>query len=96
VTPRRSPLHAAVATDARTLKSPYASFRLLSELAVIVVGILLALAADSWWEERQERALELEYLEAFREDVRQRWDDADLRPGGHAGDGPPAAAHRVR
>lgn len=36
--------------------------RHLAELAVIIVGVLLALTADSLWERRQERARELRYL----------------------------------
>ena len=53
------------------MRSSNRFLRPASELAVIVLGILLALAADSWWEGRKERALEREYLSAFREDVRQ-------------------------
>jgi hypothetical protein len=36
--------------------------RLLAEFAVIVAGVLIALAVDSWWERRQERNQEEEYL----------------------------------
>jgi hypothetical protein len=37
--------------------------RLIAELAVIVAGVLIALAADSWWEQRQERQRAEAYLE---------------------------------
>jgi hypothetical protein len=33
-----------------------------SEALLILVGILLALASDAWWEERSERVQEEEYL----------------------------------
>lgn len=39
--------------------------RSLRELAVIVVGVLTALAIEGWWAEREERALEHEYLVAL-------------------------------
>ncbi len=44
-------------------------YRLVGELAVIIVGILAALAADDWWTDRQERAAEFEILEAIDQDV---------------------------
>ena len=34
----------------------------LAELAVVIIGILAALAFDAWWTERQQRALETTYL----------------------------------
>lgn len=37
--------------------------RLLAELTVIVAGVLIALAVDSWWERRQERSHARQYLE---------------------------------
>jgi hypothetical protein len=37
--------------------------RLIAELAVIVAGVLIALGADSWGEERQERIRAEEYLQ---------------------------------
>lgn len=40
-----------------------------AELAIIVVGILLALTADDWWTERQERTEELEILGAISRDI---------------------------
>ena len=39
----------------------------LGELTLIVVGITLALAGNSWYEERQERNEELQVLSQFRE-----------------------------
>ncbi len=45
--------------------------RLLLELAVIVLGVLLALAADRWNQERSDRSLERAYLERFVDDIRR-------------------------
>mgnify|MGYP001819031635 CR=1 FL=1 len=42
-----------------------------SEALLILVGILLALAADAWWEERSERLQEREYLEALASELDQ-------------------------
>jgi uncharacterized protein (UPF0335 family) len=39
------------------------------ELIVVVVGILMALAIDSWWAERQERILEASVLEQLAADL---------------------------
>jgi hypothetical protein len=43
--------------------------RLLAELAVIVLGVLIALAVDNWWTERGERAEEAEILRALADDL---------------------------
>lgn len=43
--------------------------RLFAELAVIVAGVLIALAANSWWERRQEQKHAREYLEQLLVDV---------------------------
>ena len=43
----------------------------MGELVVIISGILIALAADSWWQGRQDARLERQYLEAFKLDVEQ-------------------------
>lgn len=43
--------------------------RLFAELAVIIAGVLIALAADSWWERRQEQNHAREYLEQLLVDV---------------------------
>ena len=37
--------------------------RLLAEFTVIVAGVLIALAVDSWWERRQERSRAREYVQ---------------------------------
>ena len=44
--------------------------RATSEILLIVVGVLLALAIDAWWAERQQRDSERRYLEALLADVR--------------------------
>ena len=44
--------------------------RLIAELAVIVAGVLIALGADSWWEQRQERRQAEEYLQQLLVDFR--------------------------
>ena len=38
------------------------------EVSLIVAGILIALAVDAWWDQRQEREAEVSYLEALRQD----------------------------
>lgn len=43
--------------------------RLFAELAVIVAGVLIALAANSWWERRQEQNHAREYIEQLLVDV---------------------------
>jgi len=45
------------------------SARILAELLVIVVGVLLALAADRWNQARSVRALEAAYLGRFAEEI---------------------------
>ena len=45
--------------------------RLFAELAVIVVGVLIALGADSWWEKRQERRQAQEYVQQLLVDFRE-------------------------
>lgn len=45
------------------------SARILTELVVIVVGVLLALAADRWNQSRSARALEVAYLERFADEI---------------------------
>lgn len=41
----------------------------ISELLIVVAGVMIALYADGWMEERQNRALELEYVERLIEDL---------------------------
>lgn len=43
--------------------------RALTEVAVVVVGVLIALAAESWWADRQEARIELEYLVQLEGDL---------------------------
>ncbi len=45
--------------------SPARVARYLTELGVIILGILLALSADAFWESRQERQREHQYLNAL-------------------------------
>jgi hypothetical protein len=45
--------------------------RLLAEFAVIVAGVLIALAVDSWWERQQERNREEEYLRQLLNDFQK-------------------------
>lgn len=42
---------------------------LLSETLVVVLGVLIALGLNDYWTDRQERALELQYLTRIHEDV---------------------------
>jgi len=44
------------------------SVKSTAELAIIVIGVLLALSADGWWVNQQERAEEAEILQAMAED----------------------------
>jgi hypothetical protein len=43
--------------------------RILVEALAIVASILLAFAIDAWWQDRNDSAIELQYLEAVREDL---------------------------
>lgn len=52
--------------------------RLLVELGVVVLGVLIALAADSWWQNREEASRELAYLEAIRADMIQTLDTLEV------------------
>jgi hypothetical protein len=45
--------------------------RLLAEFAVIVAGVLIALAVDAWWGRRQEREQAREYLEQLLVDFQE-------------------------
>jgi hypothetical protein len=45
--------------------------RLFAELAVIIAGVLIALAANSWWEGRQEQKHAREYLEQLLVDIQR-------------------------
>ena len=43
--------------------------RILVEATAIVASILLAFAIDAWWQDRTERIVEVQYLNALREDL---------------------------
>ena len=43
----------------------------LWELLIVVAGVLIAFAANDYWIERQERALEREYIERLLEDIKK-------------------------
>jgi hypothetical protein len=58
-----------VASDARTTSLSWK--RLLAELAVIVGGVLIALAADAWWEARLDRREAREYSERLLVDFQE-------------------------
>ena len=45
--------------------------RLSAELGVIIAGVLIALAANSWWEQRQEHRRAEEYLQQLLSDFRE-------------------------
>jgi hypothetical protein len=52
-------------------RSPLPWKRLLAEFAVIVTGVLIALAVDSWWERQQERNHAEEYLKQLLVDFEE-------------------------
>lgn len=43
----------------------------ITELLLIVAGILIALAADSWWQSRQDRQTEQAYLSALKAELEE-------------------------
>ena len=43
--------------------------RALAELVIVILGVMIALAADSWRQDLQEAQIESEYLDRLREDV---------------------------
>lgn len=45
--------------------------RSLGELSLIVIGVLIALGANSWWDGRQDRAREQVYLQQLLSDTRE-------------------------
>lgn len=55
-------------TTSRILSAPTLG-RALAEVAIIVVGVLIALGADAWWTEREERSGAAEYLDRFAVDL---------------------------
>ena len=42
-----------------------------AELLIVIVGVLIALSVDSWWEERSDRIEEAEHLAALRMETEQ-------------------------
>lgn len=54
-------------TDAPRPHLPWA--RYVAELAVIVAGVLIALSADAWWQDREDRSREIGYLLAIEADM---------------------------
>jgi hypothetical protein len=62
LSPSALPRHSNVAASA---------LRALRDLALIVAGVLLALAADSWWSERSERRAEGVLLNVMTGELRQ-------------------------
>jgi hypothetical protein len=51
--------------------------RLSVEAAAIVASILLAFAIDAWWEDRQERVLEQQYLASLKADFQADIEELD-------------------
>jgi hypothetical protein len=43
----------------------------VAEVALIVAGIIVALAVDSWWQDKTERKVEIVYLEALKADFQE-------------------------
>jgi len=43
----------------------------VGELFIVVAGVMIALSAESWFAERQDRIDEIELLEAIKEDIRE-------------------------
>ena len=64
--------------ETSTLPDRYVNLyrRWIGEFVVIVLGILAALAVDSWSEERNNRILEQEYLARIKQDL--EWDLAEI------------------
>ena len=51
--------------------------RLYVEAAAIIASILLAFAIDAWWEDRQERVLEQQYLASLKADFQVDIEELD-------------------
>jgi hypothetical protein len=43
-------------------------YQAIAEVALIILGILGALAVDSWWDERSQQGAEIDYLKSLRTD----------------------------
>ena len=46
----------------------------LSEFIVVVTGVLVALALNAWWQVRQDRSFELQYLQQLNREIEQTID----------------------
>jgi hypothetical protein len=55
-----------VNTEAKTRRVNW--HQAIAEVALIILGILGALAVDSWWDEKAKREAEIDYLESLRAD----------------------------
>lgn len=64
-----------------TKNQPIPWLRIGTESIAIVGSILLAFAIDAWWDERQERTLESEYLAAIIDEIDQNIDVSGDRAG---------------
>ncbi|MDH3379256.1 MAG: hypothetical protein OEQ39_20210 [Gammaproteobacteria bacterium] len=49
------------------------------EVTLIGTGVLIALAVDSWWDEKQERAAEVQYLRSLQTDFQTNQDQLRTR-----------------
>lgn len=47
----------------RIFKPPFKHWSYLADLVVIILGIVIALSLDAWWQNKQDRKLEQHYLE---------------------------------
>ena len=63
--------HTEIYTFTMTLAREIPWPRILAEGAAIVVSILLAFSIEAWWEERQERTIAQDILEAVLEDFKE-------------------------
>jgi hypothetical protein len=67
-----SPSHAATGGAMPVRRGRFSALRrALRELGLIVVGVFIALSADSWWGNRQEAELGRTYLDQLRSDLTQ-------------------------
>ena len=55
------------------------------EVALIGTGVLIALAVDSWWDERQERTAEIQYLQSLKTDLLANRAELQVRIEGEQG-----------
>ena len=60
---------------------PRGGLRPLLELGAVFLGVLIALAADAWWQGREEIDREMWYLRAIQADMTETIEDADVALG---------------